>query len=181
VIGATAWAAVRAVGLGEGDVVAVSGAAGGVGHLTVQLAKRAGATVIGLASESHHDWLREHGAIPVTYGDGVGERIKAAAGGRLDAFIDTFGGGYVDLAVELGVKPERIDTIIDYEAAGRVGAKMEGNLVGAHAEVLAGLADQIAAGELEIPIARTYPLSEVRDAYRELEQRHTLGKIVLVP
>jgi NADPH:quinone reductase-like Zn-dependent oxidoreductase len=58
---------------------------------------------------------------------------------------------------------------------------MEGNAVGAHAHVLAELADQIAAGELEIPIARAYPLSEVRDAYRELEQRHTLGKIVLVP
>ena len=181
VVGATAWAAVRAVGLQEGDVVAVSGAAGGVGRLTVQLARRAGATVIGLASEGHHAWLRAHGVIPVTYGDGVGDRIKGAAGGKLDAFIDTFGGGYVDLALELGVKPERIDTIIDYEAAGRVGAKMEGNAVGAHAHVLAELADQIAAGELEIPIARAYPLSEVRDAYRELEQRHTLGKIVLIP
>ena len=122
-----------------------------------------------------------HGVIPVEYGDGVGDRIKEAAGGKLDAFIDTFGGGYVDLAVELGVQPERIDTIIDYAAAGRVGAKMEGNAVGAHAHVLAELADQIAAGELEIPIARAYPLGEVRDAYRELEQRHTLGKIVLIP
>jgi NADPH:quinone reductase-like Zn-dependent oxidoreductase len=181
VIGATAWAAVRAVALNEGDVVAVSGAAGGVGHLAVQLAKREGATVIGLASEGHHDWLREHGVVPVEYGDGVGDRIKEAGGGRVDAFIDTFGNGYVDLAIELGVKPERIDTIRDWDTAKRVGAKMDGNAVGAHAEVLAELADQIAAGELEVPIARVYPLSEVREAYRELEQRHTLGKIVLVP
>ena len=91
VVGTTAVAAVRAVSLAEGDVVAISGAAGGVGTLAVQLARNAGATVIGLAGEHHHAWLREHGAIPVTYGDGVGERIREAAGGRLDAFIDTFG------------------------------------------------------------------------------------------
>jgi NADPH:quinone reductase-like Zn-dependent oxidoreductase len=182
VIGATAWAAIDAVDLHDGDALAVSGAAGGVGHLVVQLAVRKGATVVALASENHHDWLRAHGAIPVTYGDGVGRRITEALGGKpLDAFIDTFGGGYVDLAVELGVKPERIDTIIDYPAAQRVGAKMDGNLVGAHPENLAAIADLIATGDVEIPIAASYPLSDVRDAYRELEQRHTLGKIVLVP
>jgi NADPH:quinone reductase-like Zn-dependent oxidoreductase len=179
VVGATAWAAVRAVSLSEGDVVAVSGAAGGVGTLVVQLAARSGATVIGLASENHHDWLRARGAVPIAYGDGVEERIIKAGHGRLDAFIDTFGGGYVDTAIELGVAPDRIDTIADYEAADRVGAKQDGNAVGAHAEVLAELADLIDKGELEVPIARTYPLAEVRDAYRELEQRHTLGKIVL--
>jgi len=181
VAGATAWAAVRAVGLRAGDVVAISGAAGGVGTLAVQLAARAGATVIGLASESHHDWLRAHGAIPVTYGDGVGDRIMAAGDGRLDAFIDTFGSGYVELALELGVAPERIDTIVDWDVAARVGAKTDGNMVGASAEVMAELAGLIAAGELEVPIAAAYPLSQVRDAYGELEQRHTLGKIVLLP
>jgi NADPH:quinone reductase-like Zn-dependent oxidoreductase len=181
VAGATAWAAVRAVGLSEGDVVAISGAAGGVGTLAVQLAARAGATVIGLASESHHDWLRAHGAIPVAYGDGVGERIMAAGDGRLDAFIDTFGSGYVELAIELGVAPERIDTIVDWDVAARVGAKTDGNMVGASAAVMAELAGLIAAGELEVPIAAAYPLSQVREAYGELEHRHTLGKIVLLP
>ncbi len=179
--GATAWAAVRAVGASSDDVILVSGSAGGVGTLAVQLARNAGATVIGLASESHHDWLREHGAIPVTYGDGVADRIRDAAAGRLDALIDTYGSGYVDLAVDLGVVPERIDTIIDYDAAARHGAKTDGSAVGASAGVLAELAQLIADGELEIPIAGTYPLAQVRDAYRELEQRHTLGKIVLHP
>ncbi len=181
VVGATAWAAVRAVSPREGEVVAVSGAAGGVGTLAVQLAGRAGATVIGLASENHHDWLRAHGAIPIAYGDGVEERIGEATDGRLDAFVDTFGGGYVDMAIELGVAPSRIDTISDWEAAERVGAKRDGNAVGARADVLAELAGLIDEGELEIPIARTYPLTEVREAYRELERRHTLGKIVLIP
>jgi NADPH:quinone reductase-like Zn-dependent oxidoreductase len=181
VVGATAWAAVTAVALSPADVVVVSGAAGGVGTLAVQLSRNAGATVIGLASEAHHGWLRDHGATPVTYGNAVGDRIRDAAGGRVDAMIDTFGGGYVDLAIELGVAPERIDTIADFEAAARHGAKTDGNAVGASAAVLAELAQLIADGKLEIPIARTYPLEQVRDAFRELEERHTLGKIVLHP
>jgi NADPH:quinone reductase-like Zn-dependent oxidoreductase len=181
VAGATAWAAVRAVGLSSGDTVVVSGAAGGVGTITVQLARNAGATVIGLASEDHHGWLRGHGVIPVAYGDGVEQRIRDAAGGSADALIDTFGSVYVDLAIALGVAPGRIDTIIDYEAAARVGAKTDASAVGSSAAVLAELAQLIAEGKLEIPIAGTYPLEQVRDAYRELEQRHTLGKIVLHP
>jgi NADPH:quinone reductase-like Zn-dependent oxidoreductase len=180
VVGATAWAAVRAVSLREGDVVAISGAAGGVGTLAVQLARDAGATVIGLAGESHHAWLRDHGAIPVAYGDGVADRIREAGGGRLDAFIDTFG-GYIEAALELGVAPDRINTIIPPDRAAHPEVKSDGNAVGASAPVLAELAALIAAGRLEIPIARVYPLARVRDAYTELERRHTLGKIVLVP
>jgi NADPH:quinone reductase-like Zn-dependent oxidoreductase len=181
VVGATAHAANEAVAPGADDTLVVSGAAGGVGTIAVQLARLAGATVLGLASPPHHDWLRDHGIVPVDYGDGVEQRIRDASGGRVDAFIDTFGSGYVDLAVSLGVVPERIDTIADWTAAGRYGAKTDGNMVGARAEVLADLAELIDAGRLEVPIARTYPLAEVRDAYRELERRHTLGKIVLIP
>ena len=182
VAGATAYAAVRAVGASAGDTVVVSGAAGGVGSLAVQLAVLAGATVIGLASESNHQWLLEHGVIPVAYGDGVVDRIREVTDGHVDAFIDTFGGGYVQLAVEeLGVTPDRIDTIIDWDAAQRYGAKTEASAAGASADVLAELARLIDEGRLEVPIAKVYPLDEVRDAYRELEQRHTRGKIVLEP
>jgi NADPH:quinone reductase-like Zn-dependent oxidoreductase len=181
VAGSTAYAAVRAVELSAGDTVVVSGAAGGVGSLAVQLAKNAGATVIGLASEANHEWLAGLGVVPVTYGEGVAERIRSAAGGRVDAFIDTFGSGYVDLAIELGVQPDRIDTIIDWDAAAKYGVKTDGNMAGASAEVLAELAAEIAAGRLEIAIAKVYPLDEVREAFRELERRHTRGKIVLVP
>jgi NADPH:quinone reductase-like Zn-dependent oxidoreductase len=87
----------------------------------------------------------------------------------------------VELALELGVSPERIDTIADFQAAQRYGVKTQGNAAGASAEVLAELARLIEAGELEIPIARVYPLEQVRDAYRELEENHTRGKIVLRP
>jgi NADPH:quinone reductase-like Zn-dependent oxidoreductase len=181
VAGATAWASVRAVSLAEGDTVVVSGAAGGVGVIAVQLARRAGATVIGLASERHHEWLRSHGVVPVVYGDGVADRIREAAPEGVDAFLDLVGGGYVELALELGVAPQRINTIADFAAIDKHGVKSEGNAFGASAAVMAELAGLIDAGELEIPIAATYPLDRVRDAYRELADNHTRGKIVLEP
>ncbi|HEX3976291.1 MAG TPA: NADP-dependent oxidoreductase [Solirubrobacteraceae bacterium] len=181
VVGATASAAVRAVNLSDGDTVVVSGAAGGVGSLAVQLARRAGATVIGLASEHNHEWLRGHGVVPVTYGDGVADRVRAAAPDGVNALIDMIGGGYVELALELGVTPDRIDTIADFEAVGKYGVKAEGNAAGASAQTLAELAALIEEGALEVPIAATYPLDQVRDAYTDLERNHTRGKIVLVP
>jgi NADPH:quinone reductase-like Zn-dependent oxidoreductase len=181
VAGTTAYAAVRSVALRAGDTVVVSGAAGGVGSIAVQLAKNAGAKVIGLAGDANHKWLTDHGIIPVTYGDGVEDRIRAVSGGKVDAFVDTFGGGYVELAIKLGVALNRIDTIIDFAAAAKYGVKTEGNHEAATAEVLAQLAGLLAADRLEIPIAKVYPLADVRDAYRELEQRHTRGKIVLEP
>ncbi len=179
VAGATALAAVRAVAPAAGENVVVSGAAGGVGSLAVQLARHTGAAVFGLASEPNHAWLLAHDIVPLTYGEGVGGRIGEATGDRVDAFIDTFGGGYVEMAVELGVRPERIDTIIDYAAAQRFGAKTDASAVGAGADTLAQLARLIADGELELPVAATYPLEQVREAYTELARRHTHGKIVL--
>jgi NADPH:quinone reductase-like Zn-dependent oxidoreductase len=181
VAGATAYAAVRAVALKASDTVVVSGAAGGVGSIAVQLAKNAGAKVIGLAGNASQKWLTDHGVIPITYGDGVEDRIRTASGGKVDAFVDTFGSGYVELALKLGVAVNRIDTIIDFAAAAKYGVKAEGNYEAANATVLAELAGLIAGGRLEIPIAKVYPLADVQEAYRDLEQRHTRGKIVLEP
>ncbi len=181
VAGTTAYATVFAVDPGPADTVVVSGAAGGVGSLAVQLARRRGATVIGLAREPNHAWLKDRGVVPVEYGEGVAERIRQASGGKVDAFIDTFGDGYVDLAVELGVRPERIDTIRDWRTAAKVGARTYGEGAAACAVVLGELARLAARGELEVPIARVYPLERVRDAFRDLERGHTHGKIVLRP
>jgi NADPH:quinone reductase-like Zn-dependent oxidoreductase len=182
VAGTTAWGAVHAVRPKEGETVVISAAAGGVGSLAVQLARRTGATVIGLASESNHEWLTSHGVIPVAYGDGVADRIGAAAPGGVDAFIDTHGDGYVELALALGVAAGRIDTIADYAAAAKHGVKTDGGAeAGPGATVLAELAGLIAGGYLEVPIANIYPLAQVREAYTELERRHTHGKIVLRP
>jgi NADPH:quinone reductase-like Zn-dependent oxidoreductase len=181
VAGFTAWAAVRAVALRPGDTLVVSGAAGGVGSIAVQLARRAGATVIGIAGQANHDWLRGRGVIPVTYGEGVVDRIRAVAP-KADAFIDTFGEDYVELAWgELGVDPARLDTIVRFDAVEKYGVKAEGNAVGASAETLRELAQLIANGDLEVPIAATYPLDQVREAYAQLAKGHLRGKIVLVP
>jgi NADPH:quinone reductase-like Zn-dependent oxidoreductase len=184
VAGTTAYAAVRAVSASSGDTVVVAGAAGGVGSITVQLAILAGATVIGLASKGNHAWLKGLGVVPVSYGDGdgdgVAERIVAAASGGVDALID-LAGGYVQLALDLGVEPERVDTIVDFGAGEKYGVKTEGTAAAANAGVLAELAKLIDDGRLDVPIARVYPLEQVREAFRELEQGHTRGKIVLEP
>ncbi|MBV9515616.1 MAG: NADP-dependent oxidoreductase [Mycobacteriaceae bacterium] len=183
VAGTTAYAALRAVGLSAGETVAVAGAAGGVGSIAVQLAKRTGAAVIGIAGPSNDQWLTGHGVLPVNYGDDLVGRLRSAApSGRIDAFLDFFGTGYVELAVaELEVVPERVDTIIDFPAAARVGAQTVGNADAASVDVLAELAALVAAGELEVPIAEVFSLDDVQIAYRALEQRHTRGKIVLRP
>jgi NADPH:quinone reductase-like Zn-dependent oxidoreductase len=182
VAGTTAWGTVHAVQPKEGETVVISGAAGGVGSLAVQLARHTGATVVGLAGESNHSWLTSHGVIPVAYGDGVADRIRAAAPAGVDAFIDTHGGGYVELALLLGVAAGRIDTIADFAAAAKYGVKTDGGAeAGPGAQVLAELAGLIADGQLEVPIANVYPLAQVREAYTELERRHTHGKIVLRP
>ena len=180
VAGTTAYAAVRAVHPGPGETVVVSGAAGGVGSLAVQLAVNVGATVIGIAGISNQEYLRSLGVVPVVHGDGVLDRVRAAAPNGVDAFIDTFGSGYVELALELGVAPDRINTIIDFAAVAKYGVKVDGNAEAASAAVLAELANLVANGELVVPIAHTYPLDDVKSAYEELAQRHTRGKIVLI-
>ena len=183
VAGFTAWAMVRAVGLKPGDTVVVSGAAGGVGSIAVQLARRAGATVIGLAGPSNHDWLTgtacSRWPTATAWPSGSAPR---PAGRGIDAFLDTYGGDYVELALnDLKVSPERVDTIVRFDAVAKYGIKAEGNAAGASAATLAELADLVAAKELEIPLAHTFPLSEVRAAYTQLAKGHVRGKIVLIP
>ncbi len=181
VVGCTAYAAVRAVDVHAGDTVAVSAAAGGVGTVVVQLLRTRGATVLGIASVDNHEWLAAHGIVPIAYGAGLAERLRTAAPAGIDAFIDLFGPEYVQLAVDLGIKPDRIETIIAREKALEVGAKVEGSTDASTTAVLAEMADLVASGRIEIPIAATYPLDDVRDAFAELEARHTHGKIVLIP
>jgi NADPH:quinone reductase-like Zn-dependent oxidoreductase len=181
VAGVTGFATVRAVAPTAGEAVVIAGA-GGVGVFAVQLAVRAGARVIAVASERHHAWLRERGTVPVAYGDGVSKRITAAAESTpVAAFIDLVGDGYVELALELGIARDRIDTTVDFPAITKYGIKGEGGAAAASAATLAELAEAIAAGDLVVPIQRTYPLDGVRAAFTELEAGHVAGKIVLIP
>jgi NADPH:quinone reductase-like Zn-dependent oxidoreductase len=182
VVGRTAVASVRALGLSANEVVAVSAAAGGVGALAVQLLVRAGVTVLAIAGPSNDAWLSAHGAVPVNHGPDLARRLAAASPtGRIDAFLDLFGAPYVELAIgEIGVAPSRVDTIIDFAGAARLGAKTEGS-ANAGIQELSDLAALIEQGAVELPIAKAYKLAEVRDAFRDLESGHTRGKIVLVP
>jgi NADPH:quinone reductase-like Zn-dependent oxidoreductase len=181
VVGCTAYAAVRAIGAGPGDTVAVSAAAGGVGSIVVQLLAVRGAQALGIASAANAEWLTAHGAVPVTYGEGLADRLRAAAPDGIDAFIDLFGPEYVRLAADLGISPERIETIISWQEAEAIGAKTDGSGTASTPEVLTEMAGLVASGAIEVPIAATYPLEQVADAFRQLEQRHTRGKIVLIP
>jgi NADPH:quinone reductase-like Zn-dependent oxidoreductase len=178
VAGSTAYASVRAVSLKPGDTVAVSGAAGGVGSVAVQLARRTGAEVIGIAGPANHDWLAAHGIKPMAYGEGLADRLREAG---INAFIDTHGDGYVKLAIELGVAPERINTVADFTAVQEYGVQAEGAGAAMSAAVLAELAGLVASGDLDVPITATFPLDDVRAAFEQLEQGHTRGKIVLLP
>jgi NADPH-dependent curcumin reductase CurA len=178
-VGVTSFAAVRAVSPRPGEVVAVSGAAGGVGASAVQLARRTGARVLGIAAEQNADWLRSVGVEPVAYGNGLTDRLPDVAPQGIDAFIDTHGGGYVGLAVDLGVPAERIDTIIDFAGAQRHGARTEASPQASTPAVLALMADHVAWGRLIMPITAVYPLEEVRQAYTDLAAAPTHGKIAL--
>jgi NADPH:quinone reductase-like Zn-dependent oxidoreductase len=163
--------------------VAIAGAAGGIGSIAVQLARRAGATVLGIAGPSNDAWLADHGAVPVNYGPDLPTRLRAATpSGRIDALLDFFGGGYVAMAVEdLELPLDRIDTITDFDAVERFGVRSVGGADAATAAVVAELAALVAKGEIDVPIAGVFALDDVRDAYRELELRHTRGKLVLRP
>jgi NADPH:quinone reductase-like Zn-dependent oxidoreductase len=182
VAGTSAYALARAAEVASGDVVVVSAAAGGVGSLTVQWARHLGASVVGLASPRHHDWLRSLGVQPVDYaGDGLAGRVRDVLdGARVSALLDTFGEPYVQLGFDLGVDPRRIATIATF-TAGERGATVVQHFRVATPQVLTELAQALADGTVQMPVAATYPLVEVRDAYRELEQGHTHGKIVLLP
>jgi NADPH:quinone reductase-like Zn-dependent oxidoreductase len=173
---------VNAVGISANDIVVVSAAAGGVGSLVVQWARELGATVVGLAGPRNHDWLRGYGVVPVDYaGPDLTGRIRSAVDGRqVSAVLDTHGPEYVQLGIDLGVRPDRIASIADF-TAGERGAHAIQHTSVARPEVLTEIAQLLASGRIELPIAATYPLAEVSAAYRDLEGGHTRGKIVLVP
>ena len=180
VAGTTAHALLQEVPVDAHDTVVVAGAAGGVGVFLTQLAVGTGATVIAVAGESNQEWLRAHGATPLVYGDGLEERLRAAAPDGVTAFFDLFGAGYTDIAVALGVPVDRVATIADFGAAGRLGVKVTGmSALRDPAEGVRLLAAIASSGGFEVPIKGRFPLESVGDAYREVSKRSGLGKVIL--
>jgi NADPH:quinone reductase-like Zn-dependent oxidoreductase len=177
VAGTSATAALAAIGLRSGDTVLIGGAAGGVGVLAVQLAKLAGATVIGTASAGTFEFLRQLGAEPVAHGPGLADRVRAVAPGGVTAATDLFGTETAEAALALGVPPERISTI----AAGPNppgGVRPTGGIE-AGPDALPRITDAILAGQLTVPIAAVFPVEHVRDAVELQAGRHVHGKVVL--
>ncbi|MFJ8792175.1 NADP-dependent oxidoreductase [Streptomyces sp. NPDC102462] len=177
VAGLTASAALTAIGVKAGDTVLIGGAAGGVGVLAVQLARLAGARVIGTAAEGTFDFLRRLGVEPVTYGPGLADRVRAIAPDGVSAATDLFGTETAEAALALGVPAERISTI----AAGPNppgGVRPTGGF-NARPEDLKRIADAIAAGEITMPIAATFPIEQIHEAVRLQAERHVHGKIVV--
>jgi NADPH:quinone reductase-like Zn-dependent oxidoreductase len=152
-----------------------------VGGIVVQLLALRGVRVLGIASPANAAWLDAHGATLVLYGGDLAADLTATAPDGIDAFIDLFGPQYVQLAVDLGLPPDRIETVISFDKAAEHGTRHAGSVDGSSRAVLTEMAALVAEGLVEIPVAATYPLDQVRDAYARLEQRRTHGKIVLIP
>ncbi|MFD8278788.1 NADP-dependent oxidoreductase [Streptomyces solisilvae] len=177
VAGLTAAAALAAIGLRSGDTVLVGGAAGGVGVFAVQLARLAGATVIGTASPGTFEFLRQLGAEPLAYGPGLANRVRALAPGGVTAATDLFGTETAEAALALGVAPERISTV----AAGPnpPGGVRATGAIDAATDVPEQITDAILAGKLTVPIAAAFPVEKIRDAVTLQAGRHVHGKVVV--
>lgn len=177
VAGATAAAALAAIGVQSGDTVLIGGAAGGVGGFAVQLARLADATVIGTASEGTFEFLRHLGAEPVAYGPGLADRVRALAPRGVTAATDLFGTEAAEAALALGVAPERISTV----AAGPhpPGGVRATGAADAAPDVLQRITDAILAGLLTVPIAARFPIEQIRDAVVLQAGRHVHGKVVV--
>jgi len=177
VAGSTAVAALDAIGLCPGDTVLVGGAAGGVGVFVVQLAKLAGATVIGTASESTFEFLRTLGAEPVAYGAGLVDRVRKLAPDGVTAATNLVGTETVETALALGVPPERISTI----AVGSNppdGVRETGGSE-ARPDALERITNGILGGTISVPIAETFPIERIRDAVTLQAGFHVHGKVVV--
>nr|WP_049574626.1 NADP-dependent oxidoreductase [Nonomuraea sp. SBT364] len=174
----TAELAIDGLGVGDGDTLLVHAAAGSVGTAAVQIARRRGATVIGTAREENHPYLRDLGAVPVAYGDGLADRVRALAPGGVDAALDGAGGHALEVSLELVKDRARILTLVEHGKAAELGIKVTQGV--RTAERLGRYAALYASGAFAFPVRRTYRLEEAAEAHREIETRHGRGKVVIV-
>ncbi|MEV6378561.1 NADP-dependent oxidoreductase [Streptomyces sp. NPDC051773] len=176
--GQTAHTAMEILGVSAGETVLVNGAAGGVGTIAVQLAVLRGAKVIATAREDNHAYLRELGAIPVAYGEGLLDRVREAAPEGVDAALDTASADGLRVAAELVKDKDRVGTIFAHEVYEELGVRWIGSR--RSAQRLGELAALVADGKLKVHVRKTFPLARAADAHRELETGHGRGKIVLL-
>ncbi|MEY8569430.1 NADP-dependent oxidoreductase [Brevibacterium linens] len=175
--GGTALRALESLGDLEGRTVLIHGASGGVGSFAVQIAKAAGARVIGTASETNHEYLRGLGAEPVTYGDGLVERVLDAAGGKVDGVAD-FVGGVLDDTLAVLTEGGPHASVADPSVAEHGGRYIWVRPDGSETARLGLLVDE---GKLTVDVAGTYGLDDVPQAFKDSATGHVRGKLVIVP
>jgi NADPH:quinone reductase-like Zn-dependent oxidoreductase len=180
VAGETSERGLRLLDVKAGDTVFVDGGAGGVGAAAVQMAVAGGARVIASSSEANHDYLREIGATPVLYGDGVADRVRDAAGGPVDAVFDVAGKTPVEVLIGLAPEPSQVVTIANYTAS-EAGARVTGGGGDSHPmEALAQVAELLEQNKLVLKV-QTFPFERSAEAYSISLAGHVRGKLVLVP
>jgi NADPH:quinone reductase-like Zn-dependent oxidoreductase len=179
----TAQRTLAALGVQAGDTLLIHAAAGGVGSIATQFAVASGVVVVGTASEANHEYLRSLGAIPVTYGEGLVQRVRDVAPHGVTAALDAAGRGVLPDSVELTGDPQRVVTIAD-PGAGALGVRFSTGLGGGEDYTSAALARVLAAfeaGTLKLAIWQALPLTEAATAQRVSEEGHLRGKAVLLP
>lgn len=184
--GTTAAEMLSVTGAAAGETILLHGASGAVGISVLQQAAHRGIRVIGTASDARFDEVRRFGGIPVAYGAGLIDRARGAAGGDISAALDAVGTDEaVDVSLDLIDDRSRIVTIAAPERARAEGFKW---IVGSMPEstrfrdaVRGELTALAQAGLLEVPVARTYPLAQAREAATFLAEGHPGGKIALIP
>ena len=173
----TAYDALAQLALPAGATLLVNGAGGGVGVPLLQLARSRGIRVVGTASPAKHDFVAAFGAVPVAYGDGVLDRIAAAAPHGVDGVFDLVGGDALRAVAPLA-PPGRLFSVADKALVGELGGRSVER--DRSTRVLAELARLVAAGELDPHVTQVRPLSEAGAALAVVEQGHAQGKVVLV-
>jgi NADPH:quinone reductase-like Zn-dependent oxidoreductase len=177
----TATRTLDLLGVAQGTILLVNGAAGAVGSSAVQLARLRGARVIGTASPSNHAYLRSLGAEPTTYGDQMTDQVRELAPDGVDAALDAAGGGALPALVELSGGPERVVTIADYAGAQETGAQFTGGMGTKRAiHALRDIGPLIESGKFSLPVAQTFPLEKIADAHALSQEGHVRGKLVLL-
>ena len=177
----TATRALDQLGVTRGTTLFINGASGGIGSTAVQLAVARGARVIGAASVANQNYLSLLGVDPVTYGEGMADRVRALAPGGVDAALDGPGNGVLPQLIELAGDPEHVVTLADFDGAKEHGVHFSNGFTDGNAfHALAEVGQLIEAGQFWLPVDRTFPLAAIAEAHCVSENGHVRGRLVLV-
>ena len=175
----TAWRALDQLGAGSGTTLLINGASGSVGSAATQLAVARGARVVGTAGPASQVYLRSLGAEPVTYGEGMAERVRALAPDGVDLALDVAGSGVLPDLIDLAGGAEHVLTVADFQGARKYGVRFSRGDDGRALHALTEIGPLVESGRFSLPVARTFPLAGIAEAQRASEQGHVRGKIVL--